>query len=83
LAAIGVGWLLAGRVLRPLSTITAAARRISASSLTVDYATQTTAADFQMPCRGGAPACRLVITGNDWQLPQCRDRCRRPAVRVS
>jgi signal transduction histidine kinase len=33
LAAAGAGWLLAGRVLRPLSTITAAARRISASSL--------------------------------------------------
>jgi signal transduction histidine kinase len=33
LAAAVVGWLLAGRVLRPLSTITAAARRISASSL--------------------------------------------------
>jgi len=32
-AAIAVGWLIAGRVLRPLSTITAAARRISASSL--------------------------------------------------
>jgi signal transduction histidine kinase len=32
-AAVGGGWLLAGRVLRPLSTITAAARRISASSL--------------------------------------------------
>jgi len=32
-AAVGVGWLLAGRVLRPLNTITAAARRISASSL--------------------------------------------------
>jgi signal transduction histidine kinase len=32
-AAVGAGWLLAGRVLRPLSTITAAARRISASSL--------------------------------------------------
>jgi signal transduction histidine kinase len=31
--AVGAGWLLAGRVLRPLSTITAAARRISASSL--------------------------------------------------
>jgi len=31
--AIAVGWLIAGRVLRPLSTITAAARRISASSL--------------------------------------------------
>ncbi len=33
LAAAALGWLLAGRVLRPLSTITAAARRISASSL--------------------------------------------------
>ena len=32
-AAVGVGWLLAGRVLRPLNTITTAARRISASSL--------------------------------------------------
>ena len=32
-AATALGWLLAGRVLRPLSTITAAARRISASSL--------------------------------------------------
>jgi signal transduction histidine kinase len=31
--AVGAGWLLAGRVLRPLSTITGAARRISASSL--------------------------------------------------
>jgi signal transduction histidine kinase len=33
LAATAIGWLLAGRVLRPLRTITAAARRISASSL--------------------------------------------------
>jgi signal transduction histidine kinase len=32
-AAAVLGWFLAGRVLRPLSTITAAARRISASSL--------------------------------------------------
>jgi signal transduction histidine kinase len=32
-AAAALGWLLAGRVLRPLSTITDAARRISASSL--------------------------------------------------
>jgi signal transduction histidine kinase len=31
--AVGAGWLLAGRVLRPLTAITAAARRISASSL--------------------------------------------------
>jgi signal transduction histidine kinase len=32
-AAVSLGWLAAGRVLRPLSTITATARRISASSL--------------------------------------------------
>jgi|HubBroStandDraft_1064217.scaffolds.fasta_scaffold23172_2 signal transduction histidine kinase len=32
-AAAPLGWVIAGRVLRPLSTITAAARRISASSL--------------------------------------------------
>ena len=30
---VGLGWLVAGRVLRPLRTITATARRISASSL--------------------------------------------------
>ena len=30
---LALGWLVAGRVLRPLSTITAAARRISATSL--------------------------------------------------
>jgi len=33
MASIGLGWLMAGRVLRPLRTITAAARHISASSL--------------------------------------------------
>jgi signal transduction histidine kinase len=32
-AAAAIGWLIAGRVLRPLRTINAAARRISASSL--------------------------------------------------
>jgi signal transduction histidine kinase len=32
-AAAAIGWIIAGRVLRPLSTITAAARRIAASSL--------------------------------------------------
>jgi signal transduction histidine kinase len=31
--ALGLGWIVAGRILRPLATITAAARRISASSL--------------------------------------------------
>jgi signal transduction histidine kinase len=33
MAAAAIGWMIAGRVLRPLSTITAAARRIAASSL--------------------------------------------------
>ncbi|HEX3492830.1 MAG TPA: ATP-binding protein [Streptosporangiaceae bacterium] len=33
MASIGLGWLMAGRVLRPLRTITAAARHISASNL--------------------------------------------------
>jgi signal transduction histidine kinase len=33
LVAVGLGWFIAGRVLRPLSVITAAARRISANSL--------------------------------------------------
>jgi signal transduction histidine kinase len=32
-ASVGLGWLMAGRVLRPLRTITATARRISARSL--------------------------------------------------
>ncbi len=32
-AAASIGWIIAGRVLHPLSTITAAARRIAASSL--------------------------------------------------
>jgi signal transduction histidine kinase len=31
--ALGLGWFVAGRILRPLSTITAAARRITASNL--------------------------------------------------
>jgi signal transduction histidine kinase len=33
MASIGLGWLMAGRVLRPLRTITAAAQRVSASNL--------------------------------------------------
>jgi signal transduction histidine kinase len=32
-AAVAIGWIIAGRVLRPLRTITAASRRIAASSL--------------------------------------------------
>jgi signal transduction histidine kinase len=32
-AAVGLGWVAAGRILRPLATITAAARRISATNM--------------------------------------------------
>jgi signal transduction histidine kinase len=39
-AAAAIGWFIAGRVLRPLRTITAAARRISASSLNERLALQ-------------------------------------------
>jgi signal transduction histidine kinase len=39
-AAAAIGWLIAGRVLRPLRAITAAARRISASSLNERLALQ-------------------------------------------
>jgi uncharacterized protein len=57
-------------------TYTLTARRDirSGEELTVDYATQTVASAFRMPCQCGAPACRLVITGHDWQLPAWRDR---------
>lgn len=39
------------------------------TELTVDYATQTVEPDFRMPCNCGAPGCRGVVTGADWQLP--------------
>lgn len=39
------------------------------TELTVDYATQTVEPDFRMPCNCGAPGCRGVVTGTDWQLP--------------
>src|SRR5262245_33879237 len=39
-AAAAIGWFIAGRVLRPLRTITAAARRISATSLNERLALQ-------------------------------------------
>lgn len=39
------------------------------TELTVDYATQTAEPEFRMPCNCGAPDCRAVVTGVDWQLP--------------
>jgi SET domain-containing protein len=36
--------------------------------LTLDYATITDDADFEMPCRCRRTACRGHVTGRDWQL---------------
>lgn len=59
----------------------AACRDIGAGEeLTVDYATQTAAAGFRMPCRCGTAGCRGIITGNDWRLPRWRDRFREHVV---
>jgi hypothetical protein len=34
--------------------------------LTIDYATQTTHADFEMTCNRGSGLCRGTVTGVDW-----------------
>jgi hypothetical protein len=34
--------------------------------LTIDYATQTTHADFEMTCNCGSALCRGTVTGVDW-----------------
>lgn len=42
--------------------------------LTVDYATQTGAPGFSMPCRCGAAACRGEVTSEDWRRADLRAR---------
>jgi uncharacterized protein len=42
--------------------------------LTVDYATQTGVSPWRMDCRCGDPACRRVISGEDWRLPELQHR---------
>ena len=46
------------------------------SELTIDYAMIDGDPAERMDCRCGAPDCRKVITGNDWRLPQLRERYR-------
>ena len=51
-----------------LDTQTIATRRTvgAGEELTIDYATQTTNADFEMDCNCGTAQCRGTVTGVDW-----------------
>ena len=52
-----------------------AMRNIPAESeLTIDYAMIDGNPAERMDCSCGARQCRKVITGNDWQLPELRER---------
>lgn len=54
-----------------------AMRDIAAGSeLTIDYAMIDGDPLERMTCSCGAPDCRKVVTGNDWQLPELRRRYR-------
>jgi hypothetical protein len=44
--------------------------------LTLDYATQTGAPGFSMPCCCGAAACRGSVTSDDWRRPDLQARYR-------
>ncbi len=58
--------------------VTMVARRAIASGeeLTLDYALTTVEPDWQLdqPCQCGTPACRHIIRGTDWQLPDVQLR---------
>jgi hypothetical protein len=52
----------------------AAMRNVAAGEeLTIDYAT-TDDDDSESPCACGAPACRKVLSGRDWQRPELQAR---------
>ncbi len=59
-----------------LDTQTIATRRAVAAGeeLTIDYATQTTHADFEMDCNCGTALCRGTVTGVDWMDPDWQRR---------
>jgi hypothetical protein len=59
--------------------VTVVARRDIAAGeeLTQDYALYTISPTWTLqPCLCGTPACRQVITGNDWQRPDVQERYR-------
>jgi len=57
--------------------VTETARRASApgEEPTFDYALAT-AVPWSISCRCGSPACRCLITGNDWWRPELQERYR-------
>lgn len=42
----------------------------------VDYALQTSLADWEMACNCGSPRCRRVVRGDDWMRPELQERYR-------
>ena len=60
----------------PIDTYQLATRRaVSADEeLTVDYGLISDDPTFRMECTCGAATCRGVITGEDWQIPELRER---------
>lgn len=61
------------------ATTVAARRAITRDEeLTIDYATHTVTASWQMDmeCRCGSPRCRSIITGDDWRRPELQARYR-------
>ncbi len=57
-------------------TITARRDVATGEELTLDYALTTVDANWRLdqPCRCGAAACRRVVTGDDWRLPEVQAR---------
>lgn len=43
---------------------------------TIDYAMQTSVADWEMACNCGSPQCRKLVRGDDWMRPELQDRYR-------
>ncbi len=53
----------------------ATCRRVAAGEeLTIDYATISDDAGFEMQCGCGAASCRRVVTGEDWRLVDLQRR---------
>jgi uncharacterized protein len=49
----------------------------SGTEVTIDYALVEGEAGYRLDgCRCGAPDCRGVVTGEDWRLPELRERYR-------
>ena len=57
-------------------TITARRDIAAGEELTLDYALTTVDSTWRLdqPCRCGAAACRRVVTGDDWRLPEVQAR---------